>query len=342
MKKTACFLISLFYVFTFIGEFSTVHAAPSALPISASSAILLDPLTKKAIFSKTPHRKRAPASTTKVLTSILAVENLKMNHVVTIPSFVNQIEPSKIYLRPGEKYYVRDLVRATLINSANDAAEVLAYAVAGSRSKFSAKMNRKVKQIGGRRSNFVRASGLPAKGQYSTTYDLALIMHYADRYPFIAKTLKTKRRTIRSLSGRKIYLKNHNKMLWRDSREVIGKTGWTRRAKHCFVGHIKVYGRSVYVAIMGSRSLWNDLKKLVDFQFGSSYRKVKTNSRLWSITQTERIQKGLKRAGYSPGTIDGMFGPKTVNAVERFQKAKGLGVDGIVGKQTWARIKAFA
>ena len=339
MKRFIAGLISFIYLFVATPVLPTAEAARVA--ITAPSAVLLDGSRGSFLYAKNSNSKRAPASTTKVLTAIVAVEHLKLNQVITIPKFAESVEPSKAYLRQGERYRAKDLIRAALIASANDAAEVLAVAVAGSRSKFARLMNKKARAIGARNSNFIRPSGLPAKGQYSTARDMAKIMRYAQRYPFIVEALKTKRTSIRSLTGRKIYLKNHNKMLWRDPREILGKTGWTRRARHCFVGYVNVYGRIAYIAMLGSTSLWRDIKRLVDYKFGKNLTKVAINKKLWSTAATRKIQKALKRAGYSPGSIDGKFGPKTLKAIRGFQAAKGLKQDGIVGPQTYGRLKPY-
>lgn len=339
-KRTISLLTTVFYLLL------TLVIVPPAeavlVPITAPSAVLLEGSSANLVYSKGRLLKRAPASTTKVLTAMVALDHLAEDQVITIPKFAESIEPSKIYLREGEKYLVRDLVMAALTSSANDAAEVLASAAGGSRAGFATLMNRKVRSIGANHSHFIRASGLPASGQYSTAYDLALIMRHADRYPFIVKAMKTRTTRIHSLGGRSITLRNHNKMLWRDSREILGKTGWTRRAKHCFAGRIQVGGRKLYVALLGSNSLWGDLKKLVDYQFGLSLGKVKTNDRLWSRKETYEIQTALARAGYAPGDIDGQFGPSTVRAVQAFQRYHGLKPDGIVGKKTMARLKPYS
>ena len=296
-------------------------------------------------FFRGKHQRafRQPASTTKILTAIVAYEKLPLNKVITIPGFVTRVEPSKAYLRPGERWLVRDLIRATLIKSANDAAEVLAVATAGSMTRFASLMNAKARAIGCRDSRFVRSSGLPANNQYSSAYDLALIMNYAQRHAFLVETLKIRTITIRSLAGRRISLRNHNKMLWRDSREVLGKTGWTRAARHCFVGRIRVANRKVLVAIMGSRSLWGDLKKLVDYQFGSRWVSPGSAAASWAARKPKRIelQKALKRAGYDPGKVNGTWQQKTVNALKKFQKARGLPADGVAGPKTWQKLRAY-
>ncbi len=273
-------LISVKTVFLFVVAqigFMPHSEAFAPVSITAPSAVLFDTASGRFVFSKTPHIRHQPASTTKLLTAIVAYEILPLDKVITVPGFVTGVEPSKAYLRPGERWYVRDLIRATLIKSANDAAEVLGIAAAGSMPRFAARMNAKCKAIGCRNSHFVRSSGLPAHNQYSSAYDLALIMNYAQRHPFLVQTMKVRTMKIRSLEGRRIPLKNHNKMLWRDRREVVGKTGWTRSARHCFVGRINVFGHKVLVAVMGSIAIWRDLKKLVDFQFGASWFKPRRN-----------------------------------------------------------------
>lgn len=341
MKR--CLALILVFGQVFLGQtFSfTAYAAP-AVPITAASALLLNGQGNTAYFSKTPHIKRAPASTTKILTAIVAVNHLDLDRVITIPAFVTSIEPSKIHLRPGERYYVRDLIKATLINSANDAAETLAYvAGGGSRARFANMMNAKVRAIGGKHSKFVRASGLPAANQYSTAYDMALVMREAQRYPFIVNALATRTTVIKSLSGRRIGLRNHNKMLWKNSR-VVGKTGWTRSARHCFVGVIRTSSGSAFVSMLGSRALWKDLARLVDYQFGLSYKSAKTTQKVWSNRdKNKKIQVALKKAGYYRGIVDGQIGPQTRRAVKKFQKAHKLPQTGNVGPLTTAKLQPY-
>jgi D-alanyl-D-alanine carboxypeptidase (penicillin-binding protein 5/6) len=237
-------IISLLVVFIASGIVVPLPAyAFTPIPISATSAVLMDSSTNQLLYAKNLNMKRAPASTTKLLTALVVLDQLDLNSVVTVPQFAEGVEPSKIHLKWGEKYRTRDLVKATLINSANDAAETLAVAAAGSSPEFANLMNKKARSLGCRDSHFVRASGLPAEDQYSTALDMALIMQAARKNQFLFDTLKTKTTTITSLDGRRIFLKNHNKMLLRGNNEVIGKTGWTRTAKHCFVGQIKLFGR---------------------------------------------------------------------------------------------------
>ncbi len=311
--------------------------------VSALFVTLIDDATNRIVYAKTPHLKRQPASTTKLLTAIVAIETMDLNTVVTIPSYVSKIPPSKIHLRGGERYRVRELVRALLINSANDAAEALAYAGGrGQRSRFLALMNKKARALGCTHSNFATPSGLPAANHYSTAYDMSLIMGEVQRYPFLVQTLSTRTLIIKSNSGRKIYLRNHNRMLWRSSRSVIGKTGWTRLARHCFVGEFVVNNRKVFVAMLGSHALWRDLRTLVNSQFGTAFLRRSENTSPKAIKPTGRnVQLALKKAGYFRGTVTGKIGPKTRAAIKKFQKAKGLKTTGQAGPATWKLLKSY-
>jgi D-alanyl-D-alanine carboxypeptidase (penicillin-binding protein 5/6) len=343
VKKALSLVLILAVLTGMVAPGEPLLAAPAyrALPISAPSALLLDAGTHRVIYAKSPHLPRPPASTTKVMTALVVLDRLPLNRVVRIPSWVKSIEPSKAYLRTGEHYRVRELLHATLISSANDAAEVLAVAAAGSRARFAQWMNDKARRIGCRNTHFVRASGLPAANQYSTTYDLALIMKEAQRNAFIVDSLGRRYHSIRSREGRTIWLRNHNRLLWKTSRTVIGKTGYTRKGRYCFVGRIKWMGREVLVSLLGSQRLWTDLKVLLDYQFGMAVYKANKNRARWSPAQVREIQAALKRAGYSPGKTDGKLGPKTIRAIEQFQKKRGLKPDGIVGPATCKKLTPY-
>lgn len=334
------FSTALFFTVTVWGPVPA--QASTALPITARSAVLLDSGSRSLIYSKNSRLQRAPASTTKILTSIVATEMLPLDGVVTIPAFAESVQPSKIHLRAGERYYVRDLIRAILMNSANDAAEVIAVAAAGSKAAFGARMTAKAKALGCQNSRFVNPSGLPDERQYSTAYDMALIMRQVEKYPFIENAMRTRTGVMYSLEGRRIYLRNHNRMLWRDNREVVGKTGWTRSAKHCFVGHIGSGSRKTYVSMLGSNGLWRDLRILVDYSYGTSYKAPKRALKLKARREdTRTVQRALKKAGYYKGKVDGLMGPATSKAIKRFQKANGLTSDGIVGRNTLAKLRPY-
>jgi D-alanyl-D-alanine carboxypeptidase (penicillin-binding protein 5/6) len=306
-----------------------VPYAEAAVSLTAPSALLIEPWSQKIIYSRDPHRKQPPASTAKIVTALVILDLFPLDEWVRISSRVESVEPSKLYLKGGEQLRIKDLLKALLMKSANDAAMALAIAASGSETAFAELMTQKARSLGAQNTRFANASGLPAEGQYSTAYDLALIMREAVRNEYIVSLLKLKSTSIVTAGGRKFYLKSHNKMLWR-RRGVIGKTGWTRNAKYCFVGLIEETKGGAIVSVLGSRKLWVDVTRLVDqvrgtsdgLAFGSRGEEVK------------KIQSALAKAGYFNDSTTGYFGKKTKQAVINFQRAQGLSADGIVGPQT--------
>lgn len=303
--------------------------------LSAQSAVLMDAETSKVIMARSPHVKRPPASTTKLLTALVVLDHLSLDKALTASVYAAGMPRTNISLRHGEKFYVRDLLRALLIASANDAAVVLAEGAAGSERRFASLMNKKARRLGAKNSYFVNPHGLPNGGQHSTAYDLALIVKAASQKPFLQDAMRTKFATIRSLRGRAVRLKNHNRMLWRDHRPLYGKTGWTRKSRHCFAGNIHYRGKNLYLVTMAGSKPWHDLRKMLDYAYGYVPKdRIKRNQAILSKSYVVKMQEVLKKRGFDPGSADGIIGPKTLNAIMAFQKAHGLKPDGIVGRLT--------
>lgn len=342
MRKAVLNLFVLWLIATsFFFPPSLVEAG--SITLLAPSAVLLDGRTQQILYARSPHVKRAPASTTKLLSVIVALDHLPLDKIVQIPGGLEYIQPSKIGLRAGERFYVRDLVKATLVKSANDAAEALAILTAGSRPAFAKLMNQKAKSIGASNSHFVNPNGLPASSQYSTAYDLAKIIMAASKYPFIVKTLKIRSTVIYSRGGRRIPLNNCNKMLWRTG-GVIGKTGWTRNARHCFAGRVQTNGKVIFVGLMGSQRrqyLWSDLRRVQFVSTGKMPKPIVSAPAIPARKETLKVQKALQRAGYFKGNPTGFYGKRTKAAVRSFQKSKGISVTGMAGPETWKKLKVF-
>ena len=209
--------------------------------VSAQAAIFSNSTKVVRYYGKNVHSRVLPASTTKVMTALLVLERLSMEQVVTTSEAATRPQPSKIYARNGERFRVKDLLYALLLNSANDASVILAEAVAGSEQNFVTLMNKRARQLGAKHTRFANSNGLPSKQkQYTTPYDMYLIFRAAIKHDFFKTLVQTKYKTITSLDGRQIKLKSHNKMLffsdWK--RPLYGKTGYTRAAKACFVGYL--------------------------------------------------------------------------------------------------------
>lgn len=262
LKKIAHFLVCCL-VFQIV---FTPFSALAKRGISCKAAIFSDSTKVKRLYGKGVHNRVLPASTTKVMTALLVLEKLSLDQYITVSKRATYAQPTKLYLKPGEKYKVRDLLYAILIKSANDASIVLAEAVAGSEWKFVQMMNQRAKQIGAKHTKFANSNGLPSKKdkQYTTAYDMYLIFRKALKHDFFRSAIKHKHRTIYSKAGRKISLKSHNKILFKGwKRNVYGKTGYTRAAGACFVGTIQKGKSTLIMAVFGCPDRWNDINHLV-------------------------------------------------------------------------------
>lgn len=337
MKRLISLSLVLSLAVTLVGPIPSLQAAPV---VTAPSVILLDPLSNRVLYSRLPHRKQPVASTTKIVTALLILDLLPLDHWVSTPPRMEDIPSSKIYLSEGDQLRVRDLLKATLMKSANDAAVTLAIEAAGSEAEFATWMTHRVQQLGALDTRFTNATGLPGPGQYSTAYDLALIMREAMKNKTLVSMLKQKSTVIQSAQGKRFFLKNHNKMLWQEG-NVIGKTGWTRNAKHCFLGIVQMGDRDVVVAVLGSHRLWSDLRALVGkfvYLIGGRRKYVTYGARGDDVL---RLQNALKRAGFFRVKATGYFGKETKRAVFRFQRSRRLRVDGIAGPQTRKALSSY-
>jgi D-alanyl-D-alanine carboxypeptidase len=257
---TAVILFLAFYV---------THAV-AAYSVSCKSAIFSNSTKVVRYYGKNVHGRVIPASTTKVMTALVVMEKLSLDDWVTVSKNATYPQPSKIYVKEGEQYKVRDLLYAILLSSANDASVVLAEAVAGTHWEFVTMMNNKAKQIGAKSTRFANANGLPTKkdDQYTTAYDMYLIFRKALEYPLFREIVNEKYKTIYSRDGKKVSLKSHNKILFNDwRRKIYGKTGYTHAAGACFVGTINKGKDALIIAVFKCKSRWDDIKHIVS-QYG--------------------------------------------------------------------------
>ena len=241
--------------------------AKEVIHITAHSAVLMNRWNKKVIYSKNPYIKLAPASTAKIMTALVVLKNSSLNKRVVVSRCAACMPPSKVDIKKGEVYSIEDMLKALLLNSGNDASVALAESVAGTEKDFVGMMNDMARRLGCRDTNFKTSNGLPAKGQYSTAYDMALIVREAVKDKRFLDILSIKGAEITELnSGRRIKLRNHNKSLWKDtSYLILGKTGYTLRARQCFAGYIS-YDKShnLIIVILKGKKLWPDLKELAE------------------------------------------------------------------------------
>ena len=254
------FLISIF-LFIFI---NTSFANNDNLDIYSPSCILIDSDSGKILYEKNAYKKMYPASTTKIMTAILTLENCKLDELVTVSDNAVSLESvpetyTRADIQAGEILTVENLLNVLLIPSANDAAIALAEHVSGSVSEFSNLMNKKAKELGCKNTNFVNPNGVHNENQYTTAYDLSLIGKYAMNNEtfrkIVCKTSYTLPATnIYSSTDRKF--ENTNELLSSDNYSyeyTTGiKTGYTDSAKNCIVASAKKDNYNFIVVILGA------------------------------------------------------------------------------------------
>jgi serine-type D-Ala-D-Ala carboxypeptidase (penicillin-binding protein 5/6) len=236
--------------------------------VSARSAILVDATSGRVLWAKRAHVRRQIASTTKIMTALVAMSRLGPHSIVTVDKAVRRVPPITEGLRPGERVQAWKLLYGLLLYSGNDDALALAVGAGGTRSRFIALMNEKAHELGLTRTHFRSPSGLLDRDNYSTAWDMAALTRYAlwnPRFRAIVRT-RIKRVPWSKPIGEKIYVnKNHLLGAYRGADGV--KTGWTTMAKHCLVASARRHGVHLIAVILGSDDSYKDAGKLLDFGF---------------------------------------------------------------------------
>jgi D-alanyl-D-alanine carboxypeptidase (penicillin-binding protein 5/6) len=230
----------------------------------------MDISTERILYAKNPERRLPPASTAKLMTAIVVMEQADLSDVTTISKHASQACPSKVGLEKGEKVTVENLLYAALLTSANDAAVALAEAVAGSEKHFVHLMNQKAISIGAKDTKFINSTGLPGAQQYTTALDLSRIMRCALSYPKIKDIIGTPAVELLTEKGKLLFLRNTDELLWPDENLIGGKTGYTSRGGHCFVCAAERENEEIIIVLLGSpsrRRLWKETETLIDKGF---------------------------------------------------------------------------
>jgi len=199
------------------------------------------------------------------------MESENLSKVVTISKKASHAAPSKAGFKKGDRITIEGLLYAALLKSANDAAVAIAEAVAGSEKRFVSLMNQKALAIGARDTKFINANGLPGSGQYTTVLDLSKILNYALKIPKLREIIGTPEAQITTKNGRIFNLRSTDELLWSDEKVIGGKTGYTQKAGHCFVGAAQREEKTILVAVLGSpsrKNLWADTEKLISENLG--------------------------------------------------------------------------
>ncbi len=249
--------------------------------ISSRCAIIIDAESGATLYARNPDTPRQPASTIKVITGMIALKSLGENEKVPVSKKAARQPRSKVYLDQKKQYKASDLINAVLLASANDASVAIAEKIAGSETKFAQMMTLRASLWGAKNTVCKTASGLTAKGQKTTARDLATIFRYAMRDPDFSKRMKQVK--TRTTEGK--LLRNHNKALWQVDGTLGGKTGYTNAARQTYVGKFKRGEDAIIVAIMGSETMWSDIKRLVEYGFEKKVMLSKTQQTPRNNTQ---------------------------------------------------------
>ncbi|MFF3023002.1 serine hydrolase [Gottfriedia sp. NPDC057948] len=263
--------------------------------VSARNAVLMDQKTGRILYGKAMHDPERIASITKIMTAILAVESGKMQNTITISSRAVQTEGSSIYLKPGQKIKLEDLVYGLMLRSGNDAANAIAEAVGGSIEGFVYMMNEKAKEIGMSNTYFSNPSGLDQQGKehYSSAYDMALLTRYAMENPKYAKIAGTKvHRAPNTAESWDYVWKNKNKLLtFMYKYSTGGKTGFTKKARRTLVSTASKNGMDLIVVTLNDGQDWQDHMSLFEYGF-SNYPLTKVLSKGGIKEVTNKKYKG--------------------------------------------------
>lgn len=237
--------------------FLSISAPGYAFSTSAGSAILINADTRQVIYSQNAGERRGIASTTKIMTALVALENGNTTDSFTISENAQNQEGSSIYLRTGYEVTLSDLLYGLMLNSGNDAAVAIAEGIGGSVDEFVKMMNEKAKELGCNDTHFVNPSGLFDKEHYSTAYDMAIIMSYAMENEEFRKIVGTREHQIK-IENTITYLRNHNKLLWQYEHSIGGKTGYTKNCGRCFVSCAKKNDVTTIAVTLDDHNDWKD------------------------------------------------------------------------------------
>lgn len=241
-------------------------AAAATPSISSRAAVLIDASTGYVLYEKNAHEPLAMASTTKLMTALLAAETLDWESTVTVPDEAVLVEGSSLGLRGGDTLTVEDLVTGMLLASGNDAANAVALLTCDSVPAFAKKMNERAAAIGMTDSHFVTPSGLDEGEHHSSAYDMALLAGEVLRNDRLAPICAAKQASIH-INGVKTTVTNHNKLL-RLYADCVGmKTGFTKKAGRCLVSAARRGDVTLIAVTLNGGDYWNDHIKLYDTGF---------------------------------------------------------------------------
>lgn len=296
-KKLVSFILIVIMIFSSIGSYADID-------IKSKSSLLMDGSTGKIIFAKNEHERLSPASITKVMTLLIAMESIengkiKINDEVQISQHASNMGGTQIYLDAGEMQTVENLIKAISVRSANDAAVALSEYISGTEQSFVNDMNKKAKELKMENTHFSNSSGLPVENHYSSAYDIAIMSRELLKHNDIKKYLSTYIEDIKvgkSKSSTQTMV-NTNRLI-KDYEGATGvKTGFTREALHCISASAKREDLELIAVVLGgetSKSRFEEARKLLDYGF-SNYESL-TIGKKGDLITTIPLEKGNQKS----------------------------------------------
>ncbi|MBQ2904437.1 MAG: D-alanyl-D-alanine carboxypeptidase [Clostridia bacterium] len=303
MKKRIVALLISFGILLF----SDLRAY-AQIGVSAEAAVLMCANSGEILFSRNADKKLSMASTTKIMTSLIALESAMPDKDIIVTKEMVSVEGTSMGLMPGDSVSMEELIYGMLLQSGNDAANTVAHVIGGGQEGFAKLMNERATQIGMKNTNFVTASGLDDENHYSTAYDMALLACECIKNPEFLEICSQKKAKL--TYGNPPYartLTNHNKLLWKYSDTIGIKTGFTKKSGRCLVSAAKRNGVTLVAVTLNAPDDWNDHISM--FEYGFSKCKgifVSCNLSVASL----KVAGGLKpyapvRLAYLPEWISG-------------------------------------
>jgi D-alanyl-D-alanine carboxypeptidase (penicillin-binding protein 5/6) len=271
-------------------------AKAETLDIKAESYILVDADSGQVLLAHNEHNKMAPASMTKLMTLILVAQDLEagkasLTDMVVASENAWKMGGSQIYLEPGEKLSLEEMLISIAVGSANDACVAVAEHLEGSHEAFVERMNKTAREMGLQDTNFVNSYGLPAEGHYSSTYDMAIIARAALKYPKLLEYSSIKEYDLRNGEFK---LFNTNKLLWWYQGADGFKTGWTNEAKYCLTATVKRDGLRLIAVVMASPEPRGNFRdSMLLFNYGYAKHAYKSFFEKGNVCGAVKVGKGL-------------------------------------------------
>lgn len=268
MAKRVVAMIAVCIFMIICGVPQESEAQSNAPGTNAAGAVLMEASTKKVLYEKNAHDKMPMASTTKIMTALVAIENGDLDSTVTVSKNASGVEGSSIWLGVGEKMTLKELLYGLMLASGNDAAVAIAEHVGGSVEWFIEMMNNKAKEIGANDTHFVTPNGLHDDNHYTTAYDLALISCVAMENPQFQEIVNTQYKEL-PWEGHDYnrVVKNKNKILWQYEGGNGVKTGYTKKAGRCLSAAAKRDGIQLVAVVLNDYDMFADCMSLLDYGF---------------------------------------------------------------------------